>query len=258
MFVSASFGGTERALAPVDNPSVLLRVPVDHIEREHRQHKLPFGRFEELQKLLHILLGEDTIVVAAVGVHIGQIDEMERIRYVVGDNHIEGIAVLDGYPFQSAAKLLRKLVFRIAELLGHRPGKVVAETPVHHRCERHLAERPHGPRPLGRCEELRIGINMGRMGVYVPAVQRLVDLSLQIIIVDLCAPVKICQLHVNVVDEFGLGRALGEQDGRAAAECLGVDAMLRYERQDVFEHSLFTSVGNWCPHCFSFNSYPCT
>ena len=63
----------------MDNPSVLPGIPVDHIEREHREHKLSLDGFEQLQELLHILLVECILIVSAIGVHIRRIDEMKGI-----------------------------------------------------------------------------------------------------------------------------------------------------------------------------------
>ena len=94
----------------MDDPSVLLCVPIDHLKREHCQQELPFDGFEQLQKLLHVPLVERIFVVAAVGVHVGRIDEVERIGSVVASDHVEGIAVLDGHVLQPPAEILRKLV----------------------------------------------------------------------------------------------------------------------------------------------------
>ena len=94
----------------MDDPSVLLCVPIDHLKQEHCQQELPFDGFEQLQKLLHVPLVERISVVAAVGVHVGRIDEMKGIRCFVAGDHIEGIAVLDGHVLQLPAEILRKLV----------------------------------------------------------------------------------------------------------------------------------------------------
>lgn len=66
---------------------------------------------------------------------------------------------------------------------------------------------------------------MPGMSMQVSAVQCLVDLVLEVGIVDLRAPVEVCQLHVDVVDDLSLNWPFGEQDGRAATERLGVNLM---------------------------------
>ena len=165
--------------------------------------------------------------------------EMKGIRRIIAGDHVEGIAVLNRYPLQPRAELLRELILRIAQLLGHRSGEVIPKRAVHHRSERHFAERPYRPGTLDGREKLRVAVDMPCMGVDIPAVQRLVDLLLQL-------------LH--------LGRTFGEKHGSASAERFGVDAVRRDQRQNMLEHRLLPAiVGNRCSHgCISaFIGYIC-
>ena len=78
----------------------------------------------------------------------------------------------------------------------------------------------------------------GRVRMEIPTVQGFLDLLLQFGIADLGHPVEVRQFHIEIVDNLGLGRTLGKENGSAAAERLGVDPMLRDEREDMLQHGL--------------------
>lgn len=117
----------------MDDPPVALGISVDHFEREHRQHKTTLHRLKQTQKFFQVPLIEGIFIMAAVGVHIGRINEMKGIRRIIAGDHVEGIAVLDRYPLKPRAELLRELILRIAQFLDHRPGEVIPKRAVHHR-----------------------------------------------------------------------------------------------------------------------------
>lgn len=207
---AAALRGADRTLDAVDRPAVAPGCRLDRFVREHRQHEPALHRCEQLQKFLHVPLAERILVVAAVGVHIRRVDKVEGISRIIACNNIQGIAVPDGHTLETGAYLLRKLILRIAQFLGHHAPEVVAERTVQHRGERHLAQRPHSPRSLHGCEELRMGVDMRRVGMDVAAVQRAVDLALQVGIVHLGTPVEVGQLGVYVVYDLRLGRMASE------------------------------------------------
>ena len=111
----------------MDNPSVLPGIPVDHIEREHREHKLSLDGFKQLQELLHILFVECILIVSAIGVHIRRIDEMKGIGSIVAVDHVESVSVLNSH-----SKPLCELILRVTQFLGHCAAEVISKCPVHH------------------------------------------------------------------------------------------------------------------------------
>lgn len=167
---------------------------------------------------------------------------MKSIRGIVAGNHIERIAVLDRHVLQPKADPLRELILGIAHLFRHGAIEVVSKRAVEHRGERHFAQRPNSPGPLDRSEELRIGVDMRRVRMEIPTVQGFLDLLLQFGIADLGHPVEVSQFHIEVVDNLGLGRTLGKEDGNTAAECLGIDPMLRNKWEDMLQHGLLPAV----------------
>ena len=116
----------------MDNPSVLPGIPVDHIEREHREHKLSLDGFKQLQELLHILFVECILIVSAIGVHIRRIDEMKGIKGSLAVDHVESVSVLNSHSFEPLTKPLCELILRVTQFLGHCAAEVISKCPVHH------------------------------------------------------------------------------------------------------------------------------
>lgn len=91
---------------------------------------------------------------------------------------------------------------------------------------------------------------MPGMGVLIPAMQCGVDFGFQHNIVPFGHEIEVYEAPVDVVNDLAAGRFFGEQDGTAAAERLGVQRVLRDQRQDVFQHPLLAAIiRNWCLHC---------
>ncbi len=174
---------------------------------------------------------------------------MERILAVICLYDIEGVPVLYRDMFKPSADLLGELILGVLDFLRHPASEIIPERAVHHPCERHLAECPDRPGPLGWGEEFRVCVDVGRMGVDVTAVQGFVNLRLEVTVIDLRSPVEVRQLHIDVVNYLRLGRGLGEQNRRSATERFRVEPMGWDEGDDVLKHRLLPSViGYWCSH----------
>ena len=87
-----------------------------------------------------------------------------------------------------------------------------------------------------------MGIDMCGMSMNIAAVQRPLYFTFQVLKIHLCAPIEVCQLHIEVIDNFCFGRTLGKKNSGSAAECLRVELMRRYKRKDVLQHGLLSSV----------------
>ena len=87
------------------------------------------------------------------------------------------------------------------------------------------------------------------MSVKVTAVKGFVDLDLEVSVIDLSDPVEVRQLHVDVIDDLGFCRRLGEQNRGPAAEGFGVEFVRGDQRHYVLEHRLLAPViRNRCSH----------
>lgn len=186
---------------------------------------------------------------AAVGVDVWRIHEMEGVWTVVGLYDVKGVPVFHRNVLEPPAEAFREVILGVLQFLRHCPSEVIAERAIHHRGIRHLAESPDGPGPLDGSKELRVGIDVSGVGVDIPTVQGFVDLGFEVAIIHLAAPVEVGQLHIDVIDNLGFCRRLGEQDGGAATEGLRVELVPGDEGKNVLEHRLLSPViRNWCSH----------
>ena len=125
-------GSADRPLNTVDDPTIALGVSVDHVEGEHRQHKLSLHGLKKKQKLLQVLHVECILIMSTIGVHIRWINEMKGIRCIVARDHIKCIPVLNRHSLKSCTELFGKFILGVAQFLGHHTSEVVPERPVQH------------------------------------------------------------------------------------------------------------------------------
>lgn len=133
-----------------------------------------------------------------------------------------------------------KPVLSVVQLFGIIPLKSYPKVPSGIDAKEILEKVPR--RPMSARPARRIA-DAGRYGQRerVPALEGFVDFAVQIGMLNLC---EIGLLHADVVDDFGVCGALGEEHGSTAAERLGVELMGRYQDR-VFCVLLIYVQGIW-------------
>ena len=229
---------------------MFVGVLLEHRVRKHGQHELSLDSDKGIQEVPEVLLPEEAVVVTAIGTDIRRINEVEGILTVITLYDVGTVLALDGHVVQPCTQILGKLILCVPELLSGRPVTVIAERAVDHRGEAQLGAQPHGPGTLHRREILRKLIDVPGVGVLLPRVERAVDQALKSRVFRLGDLVEVHQFGVDIVDNLALRRLLGKEDCAASAERLGVEAMLRDERQDVLQERLLPAVIRY--GCFRF------
>ena len=160
------------------DPSVLPGIPVDHVEREHREHERSLDGFELQVQLLQLLV-ERILAVAAIGIHTGRIDKIALRSF------------LDIMPPKSHPNV--PSVIGANDILQSAHTAHARSTGVKN-CGQELIS------PAWACRSRLCRV------LSIPRLRSEQQTS--------GASVEVSRFHVDVVADPGLGRPFGEQDGR--------------------------------------------